>query len=378
VIVNDPKEVTEIFNNFFVNVAKDIGDKNIKIDKTHPSINKIETNRTNKDKLFFKPINEDFVTKQINKLNIKKATGYDGISPKIIKFAQPVITNPIKVLINKSIDQSVFPEKLKASLFKKNNSLDNSNYCPISVLPTISKFYERAIFDQLMEFLNNHFNPLLSAFRSGFGCQTALLRIIEDWKKALDDNKFIAAILMDLSKAFDCLPHNLLMLKLEAYGLSENSLKLLKSYLENRRQRIKIGNNYSDWDTLIKGVPRGSILGPVLFNVFINDIFHFVQDSTIYNYADDNTLSYSDTNINTVVKTLENDSINLIDWFSKNLMKANSDKFQAIAIGPKTNRHNLSFDLKGNQITCEENVKLLGITIDCHLNFDKHFHSLDK
>ena len=264
-IVNDPKEVTEIFNNFFVNVAKDIGDKNIKIDKTHPSINKIETNRTNKDKLFFKPINEDFVTKQINKLNIKKATGYDGISPKIIKFAQPVITNPIKVLINKSIDQSVFPEKLKAAqvfpLFKKNNSLDKSNYRPISVLPTISKFYERAIFDQLMEFLNNHFNPLLSAFRSGFGCQTALLRIIEDWKKALDENKFIAAILMDLSKAFDCLPHNLLMLKLEAYGLSENSLKLLNSYLENRRQRIKIGNNYSEWDTLIKGVPQGSILG---------------------------------------------------------------------------------------------------------------------
>ena len=376
------KEVTEIFNNFFVNVAKDIGDKNIKIDKTHPSINKIETNRTNKDKLFFKPINEDFVTKQINKLNIKKATGYDGISPKIIKFAQPVITNPIKVLINKSIDQSVFPEKLKAAqvspLFKKNNSLDKSNYRPISVLPMISKFYERAIFDQIMEFLNNHFNPLLSAFRSGFGCQTALLRIIEDWKKALDDNKFIAAILMDLSKAFDCLPHNLLMLKLEAYGLSENSLKLLKSYLENRRQCIKIGNNYSEWDTLIKGVPQGSILAPVLFNVFINDIFHFVQDSTIYNYADDNTLSYSDTNINTVVKTLENDSINLIDWFSKNLMKANPDKFQAIAIGPKTNKHNLSFDLKGTKITCEENVKLLGITVDSHLNFDKHISEICK
>ena len=280
-----------------------------------------------------------------------------------ILYIQPAITNPIKVLINKSIDQSVFPEKIKAAqvspLFKKHNSLDKSNYRPISVLPTISKFYERAIFDQLMEFLNNHFNPLLSAFRSGFGCQTALLRIIEDWKKALDDNKFIAAILMDLSKAFDCLPHNLLMLKLEAYGLSENSLKLLKSYLENRRQRIKIGNNYSEWDTLIRGAPQGSILGPVLFNVFINDIFHFVQDSTIYNYADDNTLSYSDTNKNTVVKTLENDSINLIDWFSKNLMKANPDKFQAIAIGPKTNRHNLSFDLKGNKITCEANVKLL-------------------
>ena len=111
---------------------------------------------------------------------------------------------------------------------------------------------------------------------------------------------------------------------------------------------------------------------------FINDIFHFVQDSTLYNYANDNTLSYSDTNINTVVKTLKYDSINLIDWFSKNLMKANPDKFQAIAIGPKTNRHNLFFDLKGNKIPFVENIKLLGITVDSHLNFDKHISEICK
>ena len=125
-----------------------------------------------------------------------------------------------------------------------------------------------------------------------------------------------------------------------------------KSYIVNRSQHIKIGTNYSEWDTLIKGVKQGSMLVPVIFNVFINDIFHFVQDSAICNYADDNPLSYLDTNINAVVKTLENDSINLIDWFSKDLMKANADKLQAIVIGSKTNSHNLSFDLKGNKITC--------------------------
>ena len=134
-------------------------------------------------------------------------------------MAQPSISNPINILVNKSIESSIFPENLKAAqvspLFKKNNSLDKGNYRPVSVLPCISKIY-----DQLMDFLDKHFHPLLSAFRPGFGCQTALLKIIEDWKKALDDNKFFAAILMDLSKAFDCLPHNLLLLKLEAYGSS--------------------------------------------------------------------------------------------------------------------------------------------------------------
>ena len=188
-----------------------------------------------------------------------------------------------------------------------------------------------------MDFLDKHFHPLLSAFRPGFGCQTALLKIIDDWKKALDDNKFIAAILMDLSKAFDCLPHNLLLLKLEAYGLSKNSLKLLQSYLENRKQRIKIGSYYSDWDQMCKGVPQRSILGRVLFKIFINDIFLFVQNSTIYNYADDNTVSYCDYDINKVVNTLEVDSLKLVNWFSINLMKANPDKFQAIAIGKKNN-----------------------------------------
>lgn len=381
-IVSEPKEVAEIFNHFFVNVAKNIGDQNIKIDKSHPSIQKINENKMSDEELNFHPVTDEFVNKQINKLNIKKATGCDQISPKIIKFAQPIITNPIKNLINKSIDTSIFPDNLKAAqvtpLYKKNNALEKSNYRPVSVLPCISKFYERAIHDQLMEYLEKHFHPLLSAFRPGFGCQTALLKIIEDWKKALDDNKFVAAILMDLSKAFDCLPHDLLLTKLEAYGLSEKSLALLKSYLINRKQCIKIGSTLSNWDDLYRGVPQGSILGPVLFNVFINDIFLFVQNSTIYNYADDNTVAYCDSDINKLINTLENDSRNLLNWFAINQMKANPDKFQAIAIGKKTKIHNLTFDLNGIRISCEENVKLLGVTIDFELNFDTHITELCK
>ncbi|KAK3090925.1 hypothetical protein FSP39_015749 [Pinctada imbricata] len=134
--------------------------------------------------------------------------------------------------------------------------------------------YERPIHDQLSSFFENIFSPFLAAFRRGFGCQTTLLRLVEDWKLTLDQHKCVAAILMDLSKAFDCLPHRLLLAKSEAYGLSGRAVELLGSYIGNRQQRIKILHT-SDWEDLLKGVPQGSILGPLMFNVFISGIFLF-------------------------------------------------------------------------------------------------------
>ena len=142
------------------------------------------------------------------------------------------------MLINKTIEHASFPNKLKGAqvvpLHKKNSQLEVGNYRPISILPVVSKFFERAIYEQLSHYFENIFQPFLSAFRPGFGCNTALLKlleIIEDWKKAIDCNQYTVAVLMDLSKAFDCLPHDLLILKLEAYGLSKSALNLMHSYL---------------------------------------------------------------------------------------------------------------------------------------------------
>ena len=159
---------------------------------------------------------------------------------------------------------------------------------------------------------------------------------------------------MDLSKAFDCLPHKLLLLKLEAYGMSKSALQLIENYLTNRKQCVKVGTTLSNWQDIYKGVPQGSILGPVLFNIFLNDIFHFTTSSTLYNYADDNTLAHADDNIDRVVENLEKDSLALIEWFSCNQMKANPDKFQAIAIGKKSMDKNIVLDLAGNKIKCEK------------------------
>ena len=197
--------------------------------------------------LSFTSIDESFVTKQIYKMNSKKATGLDGLSVKMIKLAEPIITKPLTKLINKSIENSQFPKSFKiaqvAPIYKKKSSLDKANYRPVSLLPVMSKVFERAIYTQLMSHFDNIFNPFLSAFRPGYGCNTTLLKIVEDWKASLEKNHYVAAVMMDLSKAFDCLPHNLLVLKLKHYGLDDKSVSLIDSYLSHRTQCVRVGDS---------------------------------------------------------------------------------------------------------------------------------------
>ena len=261
-------------------------------------------------------------------------------------------------------------------LHKKNDPLSKTNYRPVSVLPVFSKIFEKVFETQLSDFFDTIFNPFLCAFRRGHGCQTTLLRLLEDWREALDKNYYIASVLMDLSKAFDCLPHAILLDKLSAYGVSDNSVSLLKSYLSNRKQQIKVNSVLSNWADIHKGVPQGSILGPLLFNVFINDIFLFIKDSSLYNYADDNTLSFGSPDFDLLISTLESDSNHLIEWFKINKMQANPDKFQVLAVGKKTYEKRPTINIQNFELTCEDSVKLLGIDIDYQLNFDTHISTI--
>ena len=204
------------------------------------------------------------------------------------------------------------------------------------------------------------------------------MRVIEDWRQALDQNKYVAAILMVLSKALDCLPNDLLLLNLKTYGLSENALKLMASYLTNRKQCVKLGNFKSNFQSILKGVPQGSILGRVLFNIFINDIFHFIKNCKLFNYADDNTVSHTDTDLKRLIDELVEDSTRLIQWFADNQMKANPGKIQAIAVGKHTHSEIICFNLGDNIVKCEASVKLLGVTIDFKLDFDEHISNVCK
>lgn len=153
---------------------------------------------------------------------------------------------------------------------------------PISILPVVGKIYEKCLNSQLTDdYFKDRISKYLSAYRKHYSCQTALLHLIEDWKRELDNGLTVGVIVLDLSKAFDSLPHSLLFPKLRVYGFNEDSLCLMESYL------TKIDDCFSSWEKIINGVPQGSILGPILFNIFINDFFYTINKASSHSYADD-------------------------------------------------------------------------------------------
>ena len=184
--------------------------------------------------------------------------------------------------------------------------------------------------------MRDKLSKLLTGFRKNHSTQHCLMSMLEMWKNTLDKGGYVSAIFMDLSKAFDTLNHNLLIAKLGAYGFERDSLSFMKSYLKDRQQRVRVNNNFSSWEKIIAGVPQGSILGPLLFNIFINDLFVFVSSSNLSNYADDNTLYASGFNLEDVKKCLSTDFDAVVNWFCENHMALNAGKCHFMCLGKDT------------------------------------------
>ena len=261
----------------------------------------------------------------------------------------------------------------------KPNKNEISNFRPVSILNTISKNYEKVIKDQLVSGLDKYLWPFISVYQKGYSTQHVLTPLEEEWRERLDNNYIVGAILMDLSKVFDCISHDLIIAKLAAYGLDDTALQLIFSYLKNRKHCVRINNTYSNFENIITGVPQGWIVGPLLFDFSINDLFFFIESSSIHNFADDNTLSALANTISDLINKLESDSNIAIEWFKMNKMIVNPDKFPAIVLNKKcSDITNSNFQAYNQVIKSVSSVELLGIQIDNKLNFNLHISKICK
>ena len=248
--------------------------------------------------------------------------------------ANNVIDSHITNIINQDLNIDKYSEEAKTALvrplFKKDDRDKIKNYRSVSILNGFSKIYERFLLNSLSEYVENTLSEFIAAYRKKYSSNNVLLRLIENWKKHLDNKNIVGTVLMDLSKAFDCIPHDLLIAKLHAYGITKKSLTFLYSYLKSRKQGVKINYTKSLYQILLSGVPQGYILGPVLFNLFINDLFLFIKEADLANFADDNTLHVSKKNLAEVLEVLEREFETAINWFKENNMIVNPDKFQTM------------------------------------------------
>ena len=261
--------------------------------QNHPSIKLIKSK--NKSQTFkFRETNIDEIKKYIENLDPKKASQKSDMNTNIIRKNAAFFAKYTRDDINASIRSSKFHNELKEAdivpVHKKKSKLSKENYRPISILPNIFKVYERCLYDQMSEFFDNIFSKYQCGFRKGYSAQHCLLVMIEKWKKVVDNGGAFGALLTDLSKAFDCIPHDLIIAKLEAYGFQIDALRLVHDYLSNRKQRVKLNETFSSWRDIEYGVPQGSILGPLLFNINLCDLFYFLDNLDIASYVDDTTL----------------------------------------------------------------------------------------
>ena len=294
--------------------------------RSHPSIKAIKEQCNTNLYFSFSQIGHDEIMKELNNLDTNKAIQNTDIPTKLIKENSDIFANFIFENLNNCISHSIFPTSMKNAIItpahKKGPKTSKDNFRPVSIMPNISKIYEGVMFKQMSEF----FEPILSkyqcGFRKGFSAQHFLLGMLEKWKSAVDDKKTFGALLTDLSKAFDCLSHDLLIAKLNAYGFSLPALRLMQSYLTKRKQKTKINSEFSSWEEILFGVPQGSILGPLLFNIFLCDLFFVMNNVDFASYADDNTPFFVGKDLDDIISKLQNASKTLFQWFNDNQMSS--------------------------------------------------------
>ena len=369
-------------NNFFVNIGNVVEDK----------IPHVETEFTtylkepNPETIFLNPVLKEETIFLISQVKRSKACGPNSIPTNILLVNIHILADPLTTILNKSILEGVFPNLLKLAnvcpIYKKNDKSKCENYRPISLLSNLSKIFERMMHSRLYNFLesSNSIYKLQFGFRKKYSTNHSLLSIVESLRDNLDNKTFSCGVFVDLEKAFDTVNHSILLKKLEYYGIRQLSNKWLYSYLTDRFQKVSLNGSSSEYCKITCGVPQGSILGPLLFLLYINDMHKSIRHSLVHHFADDTNLLCSHKDPKVLRKRMNEDLKYLFTWLCANRLSLNVSKTEFIIFKPpRLNLQNrITLKLNGTTIYESKQIKYLGLLLDERLTWKAHIIELRK
>ena len=384
--LSEPKAIANAFNVYFANIGKNLA-ATIEQDNNADFNHMQYLGTPTKTSFNFHCITEIETMKAIDTLENKSSSGHDGISNKIVKLLKNEISKLLTVIINQMLKTGIFPDSFKTSkivpLFKKGDHGLLTNYRPISLLPTISKVFERVIYDQMYLYFNN--NNLLAdeqfGFRKNYSTEYAAIKLVDHISNEMESGKTPVTLFIDLSKAFDTLSFDILLQKLNYYGIAGVNLKLMANYLRNRKQYVVFNNHNSEITDIRCGVPQGSILGPLFFSICINDLKNASNKCKFLMYADDTTIYFNieDFNTNNLEAEINKELEQVNTWLKVNKLSLNVGKTKMMIFHRKR-KHipELKVLIDGCNIECVNSFNFLGIMLDQGLSWNNHVDLVKK
>lgn len=384
--VSTRKEIADTLNQHYTNVGKKLANA---IKKSHHNFESLKD--VNPNTIFIRPTDEAEVKKFMKELKTHKAPGMDNITSEILKQNADILAPALTIIINKIFVTNIVPKSFKVAvitpLHKAGDKTHPENYRPISIISNLAKLFEKILKKRLVQFLNKYeiISPSQFGFRAEKSTQDALIGLTNEIQEALDSNKRSLCVFIDLAKAFDTVNHLQLLQTLDDIGIRGSANKLMENYLKDRHQYVKIGNVISEKMTVKYGVPQGTVLGPVLFTIYVNDLFKLQSKGKIVAFADDTAILYVDKTWDSLKEKVEEDIQLIKNWFDHKILTINLNKTKYVTFTchnynlPTFNNIQVPISHR-NKVTIEsvESIKYLGVYIDKHLKWHVHIEKLIK